>query len=383
MAQNAPQYTPQQQNLINRNLILSNAVEMRQQTYGQTLTGTIPGQVVNIPLRNVGLLKRLYVEITFNLAQSAAETLTRTAMGPACVLSQVAFTDLSNQTRIQTTGWHLYHLATLRRQSAFGAAFTNDSPVGIGSNFNVLRAPASITTVQQVRMYYEIPLAYSDVDLRGAIYANVVNATMNLQLTVNPNLVAATGANSVQSVYSSSTAATGTITNFTVNVYQIYLDQLPMTQRGPVLPILDLSTAYTINNTAIAGLAVNQDNPISYANFREFLSTVLVYDNNGTLNAGTDINYFALQSANYTNIWRNNPFVTQLETRNAIGDDATLGTYYFQSRGKPISTIQYGNMQLIVNPSSVSSATGSQLLIGFEAMMLINMATAAGSLAAG
>jgi hypothetical protein len=383
MANQAPQLSPQQQNILNRNIILQNAVEMRQQTYGQTLTGTIPGQVVNIPLRNVGLLKRLYVEIIFNLAQSAAETFTRTAQGPACVLSQVAFTDLSNQTRIQTTGWHLHHLATMRRANAFGAAFTNDSPVGIGSNFGVIKAPASVTTIQQIRMYYEVPLAYSDVDLRGAIYANVVNATMNLQLTVNPNLVAATGANSIQSVYSSSTASLGTITAFTVNVYQIYLDQLPMTQRGPVLPILDLSTAYTLNNTAISGLAVNQDNPISYANFRDFLSTTLIYDNNGAVNAGTDINYFALQSANYTNIWKNNPFVTALEARNSIGDDPPLGTYYFQSRGKPVSTIQYGNMQLIVNPSTVTSATGSQLLIGFEAMMLINMATSAGSLAAG
>ena len=124
------QYTPEMNNYA-RQQVLQRAIDMWQIIDARTLVGTIPGQVVNIPVRNVGLIKRFVVEISFNLAQSAAETFTRTAFGPAAILSQVVFTDLSNQTRINTAGWHLHFLATARRQWAFGAAFTNDSPIAI------------------------------------------------------------------------------------------------------------------------------------------------------------------------------------------------------------------------------------------------------------
>src|SRR4051812_26308057 len=258
-----------QQNMLARQAILGQSVEMVTQIYSNTLTGTIPGQVLNISPRNVGLIKKFIVKIDATLAQSAAETQTRTQWGPANLLSQVVFTDLSNLTRINTTGWHLHALATARRNGVFGAAYTNDSPVNMGSSYSTIKAPTPITTAQALRMYYEIPISYGDMDLRGAIPASVVNATMNLQLTINPNLVAASGADATLAAYQSSTAALGTWTGFTVTVYQVYLDQLP----PGVLPIFDISTAYFLNNTTISGLAVGQQNPIAYANHREFLST--------------------------------------------------------------------------------------------------------------
>src|SRR5690606_15860327 len=106
-----------------------------------------------------------------------------------------------------TTGWHLHALATARRAGAFGAAFTNDSPVSMGSNFEVIHAPAAVTTEDEIRMFYEIPVCYSDNDLRGAIYANVVNAQGQLQLTVNPNLVVGSGGSGVLAAYKSSSAS--------------------------------------------------------------------------------------------------------------------------------------------------------------------------------
>ena len=52
-----------------------------------------------------------------------------------------------------------------------------------------------------------------------------------------------------------------------------------------------LATAYMLTD-ASSGLAIaNQDNAYSYTNARQFLSTVVAYDNAGTLNIGTDINY--------------------------------------------------------------------------------------------
>lgn len=379
---NAPvRMSPADANMMARQLVLDRSINMWQSIAQGTVATAIPGTVVNVPVRNVGLLKRLVLELTCTFKQSAAETQNLTKWGPANFCSQIILTDLNNQTRVNTAGWHLHALATVRRQMAFGAAFTNDSPVSIASNFNVIIATAAVTgAAKTVRMFYEIPIAYGDYDLRGAIFANVVNATMNFQFTINPNFSIGSAGDPTLSVYQSSSAADlGVIGTVAWNLYQNYLDQLPQGNQGPIVPQLDLSTAYAINNTAVVGgLSVGQETPIPYANFRNFMSTIVGFDNGGQLNAGTDVNYWALQSANYTNIMKVDPFLASLFTRQLIGDDMPPGFYYFDHRAKPISTIQYGNMQLVLNPSLVNA--NAQLLVGFEALALINQITQAGSL---
>lgn len=370
-------------NMVARSAITGTAVDMLQQIYSSITLNYVPGQptVLNIPVRNVGIIKRFFIEVVATIAPGAAETQTRTPFGPSNVFSQVILTDLSNQQRINTTGWHLHNIATVRRQLAFAAAFTTDTPCGLGSNFNVIKAPSSFSAASQLYHFMEIPVVYGDLDLRGAIYANVVNATMNLQLTLNPNFFVAAGADPVQAVYQSSSAQLGKITSITVNVYQNYLDQLPMAQNGQVvLPQLDLSTVYMLNNTVVNGLGQGADQAISYSNFRSFLSTFVIYDNNGQLNPGTDINYFSLQTANYTNTFKYDAMMASALTRTKINDDVQPGTYYFDHRMRPISTVQYGNMQLVINPSVVNSPGGSQFLLGYESLAMMNTVTQAGSL---
>jgi hypothetical protein len=369
-----------------RQIVIANSVDAWQIIYQTTFT-TGPGTVLNIPVRNVGLLKKFVVEIQANV-QSPASTVTQTlqSFGPSNLLSNVTFTDLSNQVRINTSGWHLTMLASAKSPpGAIGAAATTDTPLGFGNNFTqVISAPATITTTttaNNVSMFYVVPIAYSDNDLRGGILASVVNATMNLQLTFNPNAFAAsTVSDTTLAVYKSGGAA-AVMPSCTVIVYQNYLDQLPLLKngQGPLVPYGDLSVAYLLNNTAYSGIIANQDNPFSYANFRDFLSTIVVYDNNGTLNVGGDVSYFAIQSANYTNIIKADPNLVAFWTRELMFDDFPKGCYYFDHRRKPISTIQYGNMNLIMNPVTVNSAAAS-VLIGYESLALINMITNAGSI---
>lgn len=384
----------QQQNGLARQAVLATAIDTWSQISAQTLTGTIPGQVVNIALRNVGLIKKLLVRISFQLAQAAAETLTLQPLGTSNILSNVILTDLSNQQRVNTTGWHLMAVASAKYRWPYGAATGvsgtagTDCPFGYAVNYTSCQtAPATITTAaaQNVFAFYEIPVAYSDSDLRGAIYANVVNATLNLQMTVNPNLVVASNAtdpNSIFCVYKSSTTSNlGTISNFQIQVYQNYLDQIPIDRNSgsPILPLQDLSTAYILNNTTQTGITANSDNPFSYANFRDFLSTTAIYDNAGTLNVGSDINYWAIQSANYTNIQKTDPFTTAFMGRLRERIDFPKGMYYFDHRNKPISTVQYGNMQLILNPSTATA--GATVYLGYEMLALINQVTNAGAIA--
>jgi hypothetical protein len=131
-------------------------------------------------------------------------------------------------------------------------------------------------------------------------------------------------------------------------------------------------------------LAAGQDYPIPFPNFRNIQSLMLFYDNGGSLNSGQDINYLALQSANYTNIFKISPAMSAINTRNIIDCDFPPGGYYFDFRRKPLSTIQYGNLNLVVNPATVTSTLGpSQFLVHFEQLAQQNQVVGAGSIAGG
>lgn len=390
---NAPvqQQNPAQANMIARQLILGQSVEMVQQIYSNTIDPRNT-PTLNIPPRNVGLIKGFWVELQATVNNTSTTTdITLTDFNVANLLapnSGIVFTDLNNQIRIQTGGWHLAFLnAAKTGNPGFGNAFVKSAlsnPIKYGNNYTPVISAADLahntggTASGTVTMRFYVPLAYNDNDLRGAIYANVVNATMNLQLTFNSAPVIASG-DSTFAVY---TGATGNISSITCTVYQHYLDQLPIGKNGVViLPLLDLSTIYEIKNTSLTGITATQDFPIPYPNFRDFLSTFAVYDQNGTRAAGTDINTWALQSANFTNLFKVNPYLESLWSRNLIGTDWPVGVYYFDHRRKPLSTIQYGNLELVLN--AISAAAQSQVLVGFEDFGLVNALTGAGSLPGG
>lgn len=372
-------------NLLARQIILQSAVNAWQSIYNFTFTSGA-GTVINVPIKNVGLIKRFVVEVAATVSGSAGVAHTLTKLGAANFFSQVVLTDLSNQVRINTSGWHLTAIATAKSRGIYGAATTaTDTPFGYGNNYqNVQSAPALITgtaAANNVFIMFEVPVTYSDTDLRGAIFANVVNATLNLQLTVNPNLlVASTVTDAIFSMYQSNTATVATLTSFTINVYQNYLDQLPVNNGGAILPLFDLSTAYLLNSTSQAGLVANQENPIPYANYRDFLSTTVVYNNSGVLTAnGGDISYMAIQAANYTNIIKVDTKIISLWNRLRLQSDFPVGMYYLDHRDKPISTQQYGNMTLAIYPTTVTGS-GSQFNLGYESLAIINQVTNAGSL---
>ncbi len=384
----APKYTDAD-NAQAQALVLAVARPMIQPTMAQNITGsnTAQGQTITFNLNNVGLQTKVTVEVQGTLTAVAAETLTRTPWGLANIFTQVVLTDLSNIQRINTTGLHLYALATLRGRAAFGATFLNDAPVNMGSNFLVNDGPQAINAgsgATPFRMFFELPLAYHDNDLRGAIYSNVTNAQWRLQLTVNPNFIAGSGATDTLFNVYKSTAATpaSTLTAFQVQIYQHYLDQLPRGKNNqPIVPLFSLSWNYLIINTVSTGAVATQDFPVQYANFRTFLSTIAIFDNGGTFNSGSDVNYVAIQVANQTYLERLDPFMSTLRTRQMIGDDYPPGTYVFDHRRWPIVTDQFGNTQFVLNASTVNANANVQMM--YEMLSIQNQAINAGSLAAG
>lgn len=383
--------SPQVANDFASRLVRARAKKMVQRTFQQVVPYTFgTAQTVNIPLRPVGLLTALKVMISGTIDGAIGAGATRTdlvtalgvpgtigsGLGASNALSNISLVDLSSNTRVNAPGWYLHALASVRRNAPFSAAYASTDASGFGAQFPVSVMPAAITaggavTHTNFRYIYDVPVAYSPDDLRGAIYAAVTSATLNLQVTINPNFAVANVANGVEAVYmmdAGDAITTLTTTGFTITVYQEYFDMLPVDPSSGlvILPPLDLAKAYMINSSVYTGLAATADFPISFANWREFQSAMFIYDNAGALNLGADIGRITLQSANMTNILDFDPFLCQLYTRERIGCDMPKGTYYIDFRRQPLITQEFGNLQLNVNPSAVGA--GSRLLVGWEAI---------------
>lgn len=393
--QQQQQMSPQQQNAMVRQLILRGgvmgsayfppAVDMWQQLNPILPSAVGPGSVLTIQLRNVGLVKRLVVEMAATITAGATSLQTLSPLGLANLVSNVTFIDLGNNTRINSTGWHLNVVSSVKRRRVFAAAYASDTPNGFGIiNTLTMSAPATIAagTSGQVRFVLEVPFVKNNHDLRGAIFADVTNAVMQVQLTLNPQMFVASTADPTLAVYQSAGTDLATISGFSIQVNQNYLDQLPRNPQtaAPILPALDLGTAYLLNNTASGLPVVNQDNGFAFVNARSYESVAFVYDNNGTLNInGIDLNYIQVTSANFTQILRFDGMMQAVTERDVLGCDLPKGMRYLDFRHRPINTDQYGNMQLIVNPSSVLGSAAT-ILFGWEAYGVIGQVNQSGSL---
>lgn len=384
---NIPTKTPMtsaQQNMTARNTILTAGVDRLQQISSASYNPTNQ-TIVNLNPQNVGLIRGFLVKVEGRIANtntgSSGVALSRTSFGASNLLRNIVFTDVNNQVRHQTQGWHLSLINSAKQPMVIGGAYSPNIPVGYGNNFDIMTGAASVAAGANtpVQFYYYVPLSYTKVDLRGAMWAGVVNAVAQLQLEINPNPVVASG-DSGLAIYSGNTG--GWSGNVTITVWQDYIDQIPLMQNEqPVLPQDDIQTLYQLNNTTLSALVPNQDFGVPFANFRNFLSTTLVYNNGGTYNAGTDINYFALQTANSSNIWKYGPEEAAFLSRSTFMADPPLATYYFDHRNKPINTQQFGNTQITVNPSTVNA--NAAIMVGFEYFAQASQVVFAGSLPSG
>ncbi len=375
-------------------IVTGKALTMRQNIYSNTVFPPSNPIITNLIPRNVGIVKRFIIEIVATLTNGAGGVATLTDFGLANLIQNVTFYDLNNNLRINTTGLHLHLLSTFKRRRPF--AGTAQYNTATGNNLSqmmdvppaawpVFQAPATIAAngVATCRAVFEVPLAYSDDDLRGAIFANVINSTMNLQITLNQNaMVGAAPADYTYAVYQGSA---GTFTSAVVNVYQEYLDQIPTNpQNGQLLlPTISLSTVYELKNTNLQAITVGQDFPIPFSNFRSFLSAFLIYNNSGAATGrtfGTDVNYFSHTTANFTNIFKYDPLYNVMLSREIIGADMPAGCYYFNYRKQPVWTTQYGNQQININASTAGASAYAQVM--WEDMALQNTLSGGASLPA-
>lgn len=403
------QVTAEQMNAFLRNQIVQLAIEDRQQIYTNTLTNPYQ-QTVTVPVRQVGLLLGFFVEVTATITNLSGAAITPTDFGAMNMFESIIFTDPNNNQRIQTDSKHIAMINQVRGRGPYmsvpysagniaGSQATSgwDLPSALGPNWSPWYATPSIAAsgTGTVKAIFYIPISYSKNDLRGSIYAGLVNATMQLQFVFTGLTKSASVASgdSTNAIYTGNAGAT--ISSATMVVTQHYYDQLPVIGSGPSanqpsLPLIDTNTAYELKATPFQGLLNGQDFALPFGNYRSYLSNIFIYNDGTSSNGGRpkqafnttpNVNYMGLQTASFYYPLKTSAQLQAGLQRNVSGADLPPGTYYFSFRDKPIITTQQGNQQLVVNPANLGSTQTPYIQNYLEDMAIQAVITQAGSLA--
>lgn len=368
-------------NLQARQYLLSQAFEVKQQVDSQTFVPS-SRNVYDVNGTNVGIVKGFVLKVKARIKNNGARDMDITNFGIANLLKQVTYYDPNNQRHIETTGWHIALVNTIKGQKPFGSSTPTDSPIQYGDLYDIIEAPQvlAVGATANVTMHYWIPLAYSDTDLSGAVFANVAQSKQRLRLEFATNATAfvTNDENGLEAIYQGQSAPDCTIEEMTYTCYQHYLDQLPMNNGQYIVPSIDLSTVYLLENTVQAGLTPNADFAVQYGNLYRYLSTIAIFDNGGELMFnGEDVNYLAQRTANFSDYRKASPDTWNLETRKLIGTDLPLSVYLAETRQRPIYTLQTGNQTFVLNPKIVNP--NARLIMAYESFVtathLVNIGT--------
>ena len=224
-------------------------------------------------------------------------------------------------------------------------------PTGTGAN-------------QTIKFYIEVPLAFSEVDLRGAILAQTGSGEQYVTITWNEDFLQDGNDNGVYN--SDGSSGTCTVNSISVQVSQHYLMPQQISGQTPY-PMLDLLTVYEINgNRLIADNLTNgQERLIDYPNNRAIMGVYANYQNSNAMSNA--IGQFRT-IVNGNNVLTDMSLDQQLmmQRRWLSGADLKTGAFFFLHRGRVIETAQYGNVQVGLTPNA--STTTPNLELMFESM---------------
>lgn len=338
-----------QQNILLRQQLLGSAPSMRKNL--GAFTG-IQGGTTRIKLFNVGVTTRILLDVSMQYDVVTA-SVSPTLKAPFNVMNRVKLTDFDGTDRVNSSGYQLFVLNSVRRRMQYG--YNN------GSAIPVLTSPTTgsglVGAARQLNFQIEIPLAFDpQSDLRGALLTQTAVGEAYINIDWNNVLVSATG--DADAVFSS---ATGSLANvsFNVSAFQEYL--LPQTINGQVpLPTFDLMTVYEFAGAlkSADNIAVNSEKLFNYPNVRSVIGAYFNFVNGGVLNpATTDVAKFRV-IANGNNVLKEyNARDKLFEQRIYMvdGSDLRPGTYFEPTRQKPIETALFGNVQYGITPLVVNA----------------------------
>lgn len=339
-----------QQNFALRTALLQSAPKMRK-TLGQFSGGT-PGTSTRVKLFNVGITTNLFLLVEAPIAIGVAPG-TLSPKAPYNLIDRIKVTDFDGTDRVNCSGYQLWVLNSVRRQTPSG--------LNNGALADVVTLPNAPVSVgnHTVRFLIQVPICYdSSRDLRGALLTQTAVGEAFVTIDWNPLLYANGNADAVYNGAGTTTVALQGGQTISVTVDQEYL--LPQAVNGKVpMPMLDLMTVYEVAGAVRSSdnIANGAEKLFNYPNLRSVIGAYYNFINNGVMNSAvTDLSKLRL-IANGNNVLREyGPYQKLMDMRYALEADLKVGTYFELHREKPIETALFGNVQYGITPSSVSGA---------------------------
>lgn len=224
------------------------------------------GGTSRIKLDPVGLITSLFLDVTVNVNITGANAVA-SRMAPYNLLKNVRLVDDQGVVRINAPGQHIWALNSVRKNSLeyrdTGVMFSSPAiPTAIGA--------------QTVQFFMDVPISYSDSDLRGAIRGDVAG---DIYLNIDwGNLLFNFGDS--DTLYTGAAGTGVTLINGTVNVFQRYL------QSDQILPTEVQQIHYIEGGLRISdGLVANSEKLINYIINRRSIAVMMTYVNNGAMAA--------------------------------------------------------------------------------------------------
>lgn len=354
-------------NLKLRELLKRSSPLMLKRTGTQTTTSL--GGTIRQKLINVGLLTGLWVKVKadVSLATGTAAVYKLGPKGFWALLPRVRMQDFDGSDRVSATGWQLRVLNAVRGVEAYSRVMAVDvsSTVKPAGALNHPDVPTS-TGAQTITGWIYVPIAFNPRnDLRGMILAQ----TGVGELYAHFDIASALFGTDDTVVYQANGGSghSVTLTSLDITTYQEFY--LPQNVEGVVpIPPLDTLTVYELNGawTTSDNIAVNSEKLISIPNARSLHGIYYDYVDNGNF---TDISEHRV-IANGNSVIREylSVDVKEIEQRWKLGYDLPDGNYFIDSADVPIQTNLFGNIQLGVKPSAVTS--NSKVEVMFESMYL-------------
>lgn len=372
--------SPAQLNQLIRESIYRYAQPITQQVTSKTFPTVATGaNTMTINPLQVGFLRRFLIVVTGTVTNGNTATVDLTPNGADNLLSNIQFSDFTGNARHNASGRSFSYVEAAKYGRIPGAALTSDSVSGFGSIIPSDVAPASlaVNATGTITRVFEVPIMVDmSKNMAGGMWLGVNNQSTLLTLTLNPT--PGTTTDPLPAIYAG--ASNVTLTNVTVTVYQEYWNLDPRRNYdkngNPVLPPLDISTAYMITEVN-SGLSLSAGNAAfwNYPTFSKLLGTYFTYDNDDTLNAGSDVTEISLVLSNYAYVRQTQPFLLDRLTRDIVKASYPKGTYALMSRMHPLDVEQYPSLQLKFVPSSVGS--GAYVMLTTELLRKVQYLTTA------
>ncbi|MHB8387515.1 hypothetical protein [Metallibacterium sp.] len=338
-----------QQNGNLRAMLLQSAPRMRK-SLGNFSGGTLGG-TTRVKLFNVGITTKLILNVSVSVDIGVAIA-TASPKAPFNIINRIKLTDFDGTDRVNCSGFQLATLQCVREKHAYG--YNNDSQTSVLANPAV---PTAIAAGQNLQFIIEVPLAFSDTDLRGALLTQTAVGEAWLSLDWNSLLYQSLNDDAVYNGAPTTTVALSAGATIQVAVEQEYL--LPQSIGGQVpLPALDLMTVYELSGAlrSADNIAVGSEKLFNYPNVRSVIGAYFSYLNNGVMHTPTtDLTRVRL-IANGNNVLREyTPFTKLFDMRKLINGDWRVGTIWELSREKPIQTALFGNVQYGITFAAVTA----------------------------